>query len=137
MSGRRRRHPFRLVRLANPLVRAVLRSRLHRILSGRLLVLSYRGRRSGKLFEIPVRYAETDDGRLVVVATWPERKLWWRSFDGGGTASVTLGRARRPVAGCVETGEARDAALSAYLGAFPRSERLVREAAVVVLVASR
>jgi hypothetical protein len=137
MSGRRRRHPFRLFRFANPLVRAVLRSPLHRLLSGRLLVLSYRGRRSGRTFEIPVRYAETDDGKLVVVATWPERKLWWRSFDGGAAASVTLRCARRSVAGCVESGEARDTALSAYLGAFPRSERLVREAAVVVLVASR
>ena len=118
-------------------MRAVLGSRAHRVLSGRLLVLTYRGRRSGRTFHIPVRYAETEDGRLVIVAVRPERKLWWRSFDGGAGATVTLRGARVAVRGALETGTARDAALEAYVAAYPRSGRLVRDAAVVVLAPSR
>ena len=123
--------------MANPCVRAVLRSRFHTVLSGRLLLLRYRGRRSGRVFEIPVRYTETADGRIVVVATWPERKLWWRSFEGGASAEVTVRGASVPVAGAVETGASRAGAVEAYVTAYPRSRRLVQEAAVVVLAPSR
>ena len=77
------RVPLRALRLANPLVRVVLRSPVHRVLSGRLLVLSYRGHRSGRTFRIPLRYAETADGAFVAVAVRPDRKLWWRSFRAG------------------------------------------------------
>ena len=38
---------LRVLRLANPFVRVVLESRAHRLVSGRLLLLAYRGRRSG------------------------------------------------------------------------------------------
>jgi F420H(2)-dependent quinone reductase len=127
----------RVVRLANPLVRAVLRSRWHRMLSDRLLVLTYTGRRSGRRFEIPVRYAETEDGRLVVVAVRPERKLWWRSFQRSATAAVTLRGERIGVEGALQTGSPRDAAFGAYLRRYPRSARLVRKSAIVVFVPRR
>jgi hypothetical protein len=107
------------------------------MLSRRLLVLSYRGRRSARTFDIPLRYAETADGRLVVVAVEPERKLWWRSFADGATATVTLRGAHRAVDGALMTGASRDEALAAYAGVYPRSARVVRDAAVVVLVPQR
>jgi hypothetical protein len=128
-----RRHPFRAVRLANPFVRAVLGSRAHRLLSGRLLVLGYRGRRSGRTFRIPVRYAELGDERVVVVATWPERKLWWRSFDGGADAAVTLRGSTISVHGTLECDVERERAIAAYTDAYPQAARVVRGAAVVVL----
>jgi hypothetical protein len=127
----------RLVRLGNPFVRAILGSRLHPLLSARLLVLTYRGRRTGRSFDIPVRYAEADEGRLVIVAVRPERKLWWRSFDGGANATVTLRGARIAVRGALQTGVAREQALAAYVARYPRSARLVRDAAVVVVAPSR
>lgn len=40
--------------LVNPAVRAVLRSRGHRLLSGNLLLLDYTGRRTGHRFILPV-----------------------------------------------------------------------------------
>jgi hypothetical protein len=137
MLERDRRHPLSAVRLANPVVRRVLGSRVHRLLSGRLIVLCYRGRRSGRTFRIPVRYAETEDGRLVVVATWPERKLWWRSFDDGTDAIVILRRRTVPVRGTRVTRSEREAALAGYLATYPRAARLVRDAVVVVLTPSR
>lgn len=124
--------PLRVLRLANPIVRALLRSPAHPLLSGRLLILSYQGRLSGRTFRIPLRYAETHDGRLVALAVRPERKLWWRSFVEPSLATVTLRSERREATGVVAEGVDRELALGAYLARYPRSARLAREAAVVV-----
>lgn len=124
--------PLRVLRLANPIVRALLRSPAHPLLSGRLLILSYQGRLSGRTFRIPLRYAETHDGRLVALAVRPERKLWWRSFVEPSLATVTLRGERREATGVVAEGVDRELALGAYLARYPRSARLAREAAVVV-----
>ena len=124
--------PLRVLRLANPIVRALLSSPAHPLLSGRLLILSYQGRLSGRTFRIPLRYAETHDGRLVALAVRPERKLWWRSFVEPSLATVTLRSERREATGVVAEGVDRELALGAYLARYPRSARLAREAAVVV-----
>ena len=63
----------------NPVVRAVLRSPLHGMLSGGLLLLTYTGRRSGTVYTIPVGYRREGDALLVTVG-WPEHKLWWRNL---------------------------------------------------------
>ncbi len=63
----------------NPVVRAVLRSPLHGMLSGGLLLLTYTGRRSGTAYTIPVGYRREGETLLVTVG-WPERKLWWRNL---------------------------------------------------------
>ncbi len=44
-------------RLVNPLVRLLLRSRLHRLLSGSLVILSYQGRKTGRWRSLPCMYA--------------------------------------------------------------------------------
>lgn len=58
---------------------AVLRSRAHRLLSGLAIELRYTGRRSGRLYAIPVQYAR-DGQRLVVAPQGAEAKTWWRNF---------------------------------------------------------
>ena len=127
------RVPLRALRLANPLVRAVLGSPAHRVLSGRLLVLSYSAHRgSGRTFRIPLRYAETADGSFVAVAVRPERKLWWRSFREAADARLTVRGREVAVRGALAAGAARDEALAAYVARYPHSARLVRDAAVVV-----
>jgi hypothetical protein len=127
----------RVVRLANPLLRAVLRSHWHRVLSGRLLVLTYAGHRSGRTFSIPLRYAELPDRRVVIVAVRPRRKLWWRSFAAPLDATALLRGRHVTVVGRLVDGEARDEALAAYDARYRRSAHLVRDAAVVVLEPSR
>lgn len=69
----------------NPVVRAVLRSPAHRLLSGGLLLLTYTGRRSGAAYTIPVGYRR-DGTALLITVGWPERKLWWRSLREPGAA---------------------------------------------------
>ena len=123
---------LRILRLANPLVRAILDSRAHRLLSGRLIVLGYTGRRSGRPFRIPVQYAETATGALVVIAANPDAKLWWRAFAEPAAAILTLRGAPVHMRGVVATGDERERALEAYVGRVPRSAGLAREAAIVV-----
>ena len=114
-------HSLRLLRLANPAVRAILGSPAHRALSGALVVLVYRGRRSGRTFRIPVQYAELPRERIVVLAVGPERKLWWRTFADPAPATLVVRRTERSVTGQLLDGEARRAALRAYLARFPRA----------------
>ncbi|TFV79517.1 DUF385 domain-containing protein [Blastococcus sp. CT_GayMR19] len=67
--------------LVNPVVRYLLRTPAHRLLSGSVLLLAYTGRRSGVRRELPAMFAVLDD-RYVVVAGQPETKTWWRNFTG-------------------------------------------------------
>jgi hypothetical protein len=109
-----------------------LRSRCHRLLSGSLLVLEYEGRTSGRTFAIPLRYAETEDGRLVALAVEPDNKRWWRSFAEPNPA-VVLDRGRRhDVVGRLAAGPLREAARAAYAARYPRAAPLIEDAALVL-----
>jgi hypothetical protein len=115
--------PLRLLRLANPVVRAVLGSPAHRLLSGGVLVLTYRGHRSGRAFRIPLRYATMPGGRIVALAVKADGKLWWRSFSQPAPATLLVRGVERVVSGRLLQGEERRAALRAYLARFPRAAR--------------
>jgi hypothetical protein len=72
----------------NRVVRLLLRSPLHPLVSGRLALITVTGRRSGREYTFPVEYEQ--DGELVTVTVgWPERKRWWRNLRGAG-AQVRL-----------------------------------------------
>jgi hypothetical protein len=83
-------------RTVNPALRLLLRSPLHPLASGRLALITYTGRRSGRQYTIPVLYR--DKGNEVTIAVgWPERKVWWRNLtgDGGSVRLVVRGRELR------------------------------------------
>ena len=66
-------------RLANPLLRRVLRSPLGARAGRRLAVLRYTGRRTGQRHELVVQYAR--DGTTVwVLVGAADRKTWWRNL---------------------------------------------------------
>jgi hypothetical protein len=66
-------------RLVNPVVRLLLRSPLHPVLSRSLVILSYQGRKTGRWRSLPCMYAR-DGQDLYVVPGQPDRKVWWRSL---------------------------------------------------------
>ena len=76
-------------RTLNPVVRALLRSPLHRVLSGRLALITVTGRRSGRRFTIPVGYRR-EDGHVRIAVGLPQRKRWWRNLRGGAAVTVRL-----------------------------------------------
>lgn len=84
-----------LARTANPIVRLVLRSRAHRLLSGHLLLLTVTGRRSGRKHTFPVGYSEAN-GVLTIRVGAPERKRWWRNVGSETPVLVRLRGVDRP-----------------------------------------
>lgn len=115
-----------LNRIANPLVRLILRSPLHGMLSKSLLLLSYRGQKTGKEYTLPVQYAHKDEWVFIVPGNH-NRKTWWRNLRGGTPVWLTLGGKRMKGTAEVLEGN-RDAGtiaemLQVYFRRFPAAAR--------------
>jgi deazaflavin-dependent oxidoreductase (nitroreductase family) len=80
-------------RLVNPLVSVVLSSRMHPVLSGSTVLLTYSGWRSGRLYTLPVMYAR-DGEDLLLVAGAHRKRAWWRNFTQLSDVEVLLRGAR-------------------------------------------
>jgi hypothetical protein len=65
----------------------LLRSPLHGLLSRMFLVITFRGRKSGRLISTPVNYWE--DGRTITLTSRRNRN-WWRNLRGGATVQIRL-----------------------------------------------
>ena len=74
----RQHPPGALMRVANPIMRAVLRLPTHRLVDAHLLLLTFTGRRSGRTYRLPVGYHWVD-GRLCVLTN----SGWRVNFRGG------------------------------------------------------
>jgi hypothetical protein len=89
----------------NGLVLAVLRSPVHRLLSGMVIELRYTGRRTAREYVLPVQYAGTGE-RLVVRPQAVKRSNWWRNFHTPTPVTVRLaGQIRRGTAHLVTAPE--------------------------------
>jgi hypothetical protein len=119
-----------LRRVANGLVARLLRSRLHPLLSGRLLLLTYRGRRTRRRYTFPLLYARDGEG-LLLVALHPEGQTWWRNVDGADVELLVAGRSRR---GRAEVTPDRDRARRAFAAARPWARPALRRAREAVFV---
>jgi hypothetical protein len=82
--------PPALTRMGNPVVSLLLRSPLHGLLDGSVLLLRVTGRKTGHRYDIPVGYADID-GRLTVVTIAP----WRVNLRGGADVEVTMRGCRR------------------------------------------
>lgn len=109
--------------VVNPLVCAVLRSPLHRLLSRAVLLLTYRGRKTGDAYTLPVQYAPWGDHRLVVWPARPEAKVWWRNVSDGAALDVRVGGSEKTATARVlrEANPVREAAIHAYRDRFPKA----------------
>ena len=87
--------PFVIVNKAvNPIVRGLLRSPAHGLVSRRLALLTVTGRRSGRTFTFPVGH-DRDGDRVTIGVQYPERKRWWRNLVGGARVELRLAGVRR------------------------------------------
>ena len=80
--------PEVLARFVNPAMKALLRSPLHLLCSRHLMLLSFRGRKTGRTYEIVVGRHEVN-GALLVPTGITGRK-WRLNFRGGAPAEVTI-----------------------------------------------
>jgi hypothetical protein len=89
-SGHHPRPPRPVRIMVNAIVTTILRSPWHRMRSDRLLLLTFKGRKSGKEFTTPIRYQQEGDTILLRVV-YP----WWKNLVGQPTVRVLLRGERR------------------------------------------
>lgn len=117
----------------NALVLVILRSPVHRLLSGLAVELRYTGRRSGRYYVLPVQYAQAGD-RLVLWPQRADRKSWWRNFRTPASVTVRLaGRVYRGTARVVVPAEPEwERARSVYAARWRRLQQRLAGPFVVV-----
>ncbi len=79
---------LRLVRtLVNAGVSTILRSSWHGMMSPRLLLITFTGRKSGKEFTTPIRYVQEGETlRMKILVEY----LWWKNLVGEAKVRVLL-----------------------------------------------
>ena len=65
-------------KLINPITIAIANSFLHRLISANIVVLYFKGVKTGKDYAIPVSYLENPEGSLSCVTDRPF--IWWRNL---------------------------------------------------------
>jgi deazaflavin-dependent oxidoreductase (nitroreductase family) len=85
------RPPKPLIRLVNVVIKALLRSPLHRLLDRHLVLLTVTGRKTGRTYTIPVGRHEAPDGTFVLSAGG----AWRHNLRGGADVAVTMDGRRR------------------------------------------
>jgi deazaflavin-dependent oxidoreductase (nitroreductase family) len=114
-------------KIANPFVKFILRSPFHGWMSAAVLLLTYRGRKSGREFTLPVQYVQ-DGEHVYIVPGFAEKKIWWRNLKGGADVLVMLKGQTRPGRAILLEREADEAeilkAAGLYLRQFPPSAKM-------------
>ncbi len=68
----------------NAIMAGLLRSPLHRLLSQSTMLMTYSGRKSGKVYSTPMNYVRTREaGAEVLITTSYRQRTWWRNLRGG------------------------------------------------------
>jgi len=86
-------------RVVNPVVRRLLRSPVHDLISGSTVLVGVKGRRTGIWREVAANYHA--DGPVLTLVSRPGR-TWWRNVDGGQPVRAVLGGIERTGTGEVD-----------------------------------
>lgn len=81
------RVPESLFCIINPLMRFSLRSPFHVFVSHNIMLIRYVGRKTGKHYEIPVRYAERDG---VIKCFTDKTAGWWPNLRDNQNVSLVI-----------------------------------------------
>jgi len=71
----------------NHIVRFMLRSPLHGIMSSSTMLLTYTGRKSGKKYTLPIGYLRQDDTLTTITS---RSRVWWRNLRRGADVTVLM-----------------------------------------------
>jgi deazaflavin-dependent oxidoreductase (nitroreductase family) len=95
--------PKNIIRFVNPVMKAVLRSPLHRLLSKNLMLLTATGRKTGRTYTLPVGRYESPDGTFVLSAGGN----WRHNLHGGADVRITVDGQDHPAHAVLEEDSAR------------------------------
>ncbi len=79
--------PNLFLAIANPINKAILRSPLHGLMSKSTMLITFRGRKSGKTYTTPVDYHHM--GQSIIAYSWKNRS-WWKNLRGGAPVTVRI-----------------------------------------------
>ena len=111
-----------LYSLLNPVVKTILQSPLHGLMSSNTLIIEYTGRKSGKSYSLPVSYARDGDRLSCFTA---RTNKWWKNLKGGRPVTLILQGKRVSATAEIEAvnDEAIADALVPFIKAVPRDAR--------------
>lgn len=72
---------------SNKFIILLLKSPLHFFISGNTMLMTIRGRNSGRIYQVPMNYLRM--GNRLVTTSQPDR-TWWRNLRGGADVKVRL-----------------------------------------------
>lgn len=76
-----------IFKVLNPIVKAILTSPLHFIMSGNVVLLKFTGRKSGRELSTPVSYRIVDDS---IHCFTDQVNYWWRNLDNVDSIELVL-----------------------------------------------
>ena len=76
-----------LNKMGNLLMKPLLRSRLHSLVSKHYLLISFTGRKSGKLYSTPVEYMREGD---VLTFFTQRQRTWWKNLQQNAPVTVRI-----------------------------------------------
>ena len=111
--------PEPLFKLINPMMALLLRSPLHFLMSGSLLLITFVGKRTGRSYTTPVRYVQ--DGATVRCFS-SHGARWWRNLVGGAEVTLTIrgGQGRYQANVILDDPPRIEELLKAYLAQYPQ-----------------
>lgn len=71
----------------NPIIERLLKSPLQFLISGSIMLITYRGRKSGRQFTTPISYLKVNDTLMTISS---RERVWWRNLRNGGDATLRL-----------------------------------------------
>jgi hypothetical protein len=74
-------------KILNPIIKSILKSPLHPLMSDHSLVIRYMGRESGKEYSFPAYYQQAGNSLQVLVEKTED---WWRSLKNGANVKVII-----------------------------------------------
>lgn len=81
--------PTWIFKVMNPVMMGLLRSRWHRLMSGILMLITYRGRKSGKWYTNPIGYFDWDKDELLSATS---ARWWVNVLDGNPVTLLVKGQ---------------------------------------------
>ena len=78
-----------IYKVLNPIVKVILKSPLHSLMSGDIVLLNFTGRKSGRTLSTPVSYRVVDDS---IHCFTDKVNQWWRNVDNVDSIELVLKR---------------------------------------------
>ncbi len=102
-------------------MKSILRSPFHDMISKNIMLITFAGRKSGKMYTTPVNYIR--DGNDITVFS-DRNRVWWRNLRGGVPVTVRVkGQDLKAIGEAIEDKKIVAAGLLAYLQMSPKNAK--------------